>query len=96
MYELQSLLKHKVRVITTDGRLFEGTLQASDRQTNLIMSECLERIIDDDDEDNQEIPLGIYLLRGDTVVCVGEVGDEPDVDWKTVRGAKLKGTKNPL
>lgn len=46
-------------------------------------------------EDAQEIELGVYVIRGDSVVCVGEI--ESKVDWTTINTAcELKGTKNPL
>lgn len=62
------------------------------------MSGCIERVIypDDDDEENQEIPLGLYVMRGGNVVCIGEVDDAVEIDWRSIRGAELKGTKNPL
>lgn len=96
MYELTSILHKRVRVITTDGRLFEGVLQGCDKQSNVVISSCVERVIDEDDEDNQELDLGIYFLRGGMVVCVGEIDDDEKIDWLKIKGATLKDTKNPL
>ncbi|CUM53099.1 unnamed protein product [Debaryomyces tyrocola] len=99
MSSLKEFLEKKVRVITTDARLFEGTLQGFDNSTNVIINNCIERLIyPDEEDDNQEIHLGLYLMRGGNIVCIGEVDDtiEADIDWTKVKGETLKGTKNPL
>lgn len=57
----------------------------------------MERIIEQtDEEDNQEIPMGLYMMRGGNVVCIGEVDEDVEFDWTKVKGDELKGTKNPL
>ncbi|CAK7894921.1 U6 snRNA-associated Sm-like protein LSm8 [[Candida] anglica] len=97
MSSLKEFLEKKVRIISTDARLFEGTLQGFDNSTNIIVSNCIERIIyPESDEETQEIPMGLYLLRGGNIVCIGEVEDPDPVDWSTIHGDDLKGTKNPL
>ena len=86
-------------VITTDARSFVGTLEGYDKSTNILLSNCIERIIyPEEDEENQEVPLGLYLLRGGNVVCVGEIDADLDskIDWLKVQGSVLKDTKNPL
>lgn len=40
--------------------------------------------------------LGVYLLRGGSVVCIGEVDEMADIEWMKVTGDELKDTKNPL
>lgn len=85
----------RVRVITTDGRLFEGILESFDHSTNIIISNTLELLVYPDGE-NQIIPLGVYLLRGGNVVCIGEVDTSIETDWMAVHGCQLKSTKNPL
>lgn len=82
-------------MITTDGRLFEGNLECFDHSTNLVISQTVEWIVHADEE-NEGLPLGVYLLRGGNVVCVGEVDETEGIDWMSVKGADLKGTKNPL
>ncbi|RLV85598.1 U6 snRNA-associated Sm-like protein LSm8 [Meyerozyma sp. JA9] len=83
-----------VRVITTDARLFEGILEGFDNSTNIILSSCYEHIIyEDEKEENQSIPLGVYFMRGGNVVCIGETSGE--VDFSKMKRT-LKGTKNPL
>lgn len=87
----------QVRIISTDARLFEGKLEGYDNSTNIVVSNCIERIVkvEGSAEEYQQLDLGVYLVRGTNVVCVGEV-DETDVNWPEVVGHKLKGTKNPL
>ncbi|KAM9899290.1 hypothetical protein OXX80_006957 [Metschnikowia pulcherrima] len=95
MSALKEYLEKKVRVITTDARLFEGTLSSFDHSTNIILSDTIERVIYPDGE-NQMLSLGVYLLRGGSVVCVGEVDELADIDWMEIHGEDLKDTKNPL
>lgn len=80
---------------TTDGRLFEGILLSYDHSTNMILADTIERVIYPDEE-NQMLLLGVYLLRGGTIVFAGEVDESEQIDWMTVKGQELKGTKNPL
>ncbi|KAK6461547.1 hypothetical protein DFJ63DRAFT_185137 [Scheffersomyces coipomensis] len=99
MSDLKDYIEKRVRVISTDARLFEGILQGYDKSTNIILSDCIERIIyPEPEEENQEIPMGLYLMRGGNIVCVGEVDEQQDdeLDWMKIKGENLKGTKNPL
>ncbi|RCK64779.1 U6 snRNA-associated Sm-like protein LSm8 [Candida viswanathii] len=103
MSDLKPFMGKKVHVITSDARFFEGILEGYDKSTNIILSNCIERIIyspdDEDAEDtNQEIPLGVYIMRGNEVVCIGEIDDElyGAINWQTLKGQPLKSTKNPL
>ncbi|KAM3122514.1 hypothetical protein CJJ07_000033 [Candidozyma auris] len=95
MSSLKDFLGKKVRIITTDARLFEGKLESFDHSTNLVISQTIERVIYPDDE-NDELQLGVYLLRGGSVVCVGEIDESVDVNWISVKGDDLKNTRNPL
>lgn len=50
----------------------------------------------EDDEPSQEVPLGLYIIRGDNVVVVGLV-DEPldeSINWAEVRGDTIGSTKH--
>lgn len=80
-------------MLTTDGRMFEGKLEGFDNATNVVISLCQEIIVSREEEP-KKYELGVYMVRGGTVVCIGEVTEE--VEWKDIRGDKLKGTKNPL
>ncbi len=86
-----------MKVITTDGRLFIGTLEGYDQTINLVLSATIERLFHPD-EPKTDISLGALCLRGDQVVCVGLVDEEAEtiVDYSKVFAEKLKSTKNPL
>jgi U6 snRNA-associated Sm-like protein LSm8 len=85
-------------VITTDGRTLIGTLISYDNTTNLILTETIERIIRqvDDEEESSQMDHGLYLVRGDTVVLVGGVDEELDasINWSKVNGDPIGGTKH--
>lgn len=62
------------------------------------MQTTIERVIRDpeDDEPSVEVPLGLYIVRGDNVCVVGLV-DEPldeSIDWTKVKGTAIGGTKH--
>ncbi|GMM37401.1 hypothetical protein DASC09_047260 [Saccharomycopsis crataegensis] len=91
----------RVSIITTDGRFFIGLLKFFDLSTNVVLQDTKEIIIKDiqDEEDQtQVIDLGVYLIRGDCMVCCG-LNDEQlenQIDWMTVEGEPLKTTKNKI
>lgn len=87
-------LVENVRVISTDGRLFQGKLEGFDNSTNIVISGCIEIVVKSSEEEFQQLEMGVYLLRGTNIVCIGEV--EGEVNWTNIEGDKLKGTKNPL
>jgi U6 snRNA-associated Sm-like protein LSm8 len=79
--------------MTTDGRIFVGTMDSCDNSANLVLSDAYERIIrsDEDPSPSSVEKLGVYLVRGDLVVVCGPVDEEleDDTDWTTVRGEPL-------
>ncbi|KAF2182477.1 Sm-like ribonucleoprotein [Zopfia rhizophila CBS 207.26] len=95
---LNAYINKKVCVITTDGRTLVGTLISCDQTTNLVLQNCVERIIrpPDDPEPSEEAPLGVYIIRGDTVAVCGKVDEALDasIDWSKVRGEAIGGTKH--
>ena len=92
----------KVSVLTLDGRTLVGTLESCDGSMNLVLSSAIERIIrprvDDPEDDvpSEEVSLGLYIVRGDSVAVCGRVEEEIDtsIDWTKVRGEVLGGTKH--
>ncbi|KAF7931372.1 uncharacterized protein EAE98_002552 [Botrytis deweyae] len=95
---LSSYVNKKVLILTADSRTLVGTLLSCDQQTNLVLSQTIERIIrpPEDIEASIEVPHGLYLIRGDNVVVVGLVDEELDdsINWVEVRGAVIGGTKH--
>ncbi|CAI5759848.1 unnamed protein product [Candida verbasci] len=97
MSDLIFFKSKRVAVITSDARFFEGILEGYDKQTNIILCKCNEIIIEqNDNEDNQVIESGVYIIRGNEIVCIGEIDVDKEIDWLKIKGWPLKGTKNPL
>ena len=71
-----------VLILTTDGKVYTGTLQSYDAMTNLILTSAEERIFSAD-MPVQKVPLGLFVIRGDTVCVVGEVDVSLDqgIEW---------------
>ncbi|PWI74794.1 hypothetical protein PCL_08108 [Purpureocillium lilacinum] len=90
--------EEKVLIVTADSRVLVGTLTAADNSTNLVLNDAVERIIrePDDPEPSVEVPLGLYLVRGDGVCSVGLVDEKLDdsINWTEVKGATIGGVKH--
>ncbi|KAH8204817.1 hypothetical protein TruAng_001006 [Truncatella angustata] len=88
----------KVVILTVDSRMLVGKLESFDNSTNLVLSGAVERVIraHDDAEDSEQVPLGLYIVRGDNVCVVGLVDEkiENDIDWSKVRGNPIGTTKH--
>ncbi|KAK4457610.1 hypothetical protein QBC42DRAFT_278680 [Cladorrhinum samala] len=101
---LNSYVEKKVCIITTDGRSLVGTLAAHDNTTNLVLTNTVERVIRQPDgegggdagEPSAEVPLGLYLIRGENVCLVGLVDEALDdsINWTEVKGAVIGTTKH--
>lgn len=50
----------------------------------------------DDPEPSAEVPLGLYLVRGDNVVTIGLVDEALDasINWTLVKGNVIGGVKH--
>ncbi len=63
-----------------------------------VLQEAHERVIrtPDDDEPSVQVPLGLYLVRGDNVCTVGLVDEKLDesIDWTAVKGSAIGGVKH--
>lgn len=101
LYPMSSLLLtylDVIRVITVDGRTYQGTLLCIDNSTNLVLTNAEERIIQpqDSDRDNEVTDPGVILLRGDLVLMCGLVDEEMDaeIDWTKVRGGPITTTRH--
>lgn len=62
------------------------------------LSNTHERVIQtpDSGEPSVEVPLGLYLVRGDNVCTVGLVDEKLDgeINWSEVKGAAIGGIKH--
>ncbi|KAI5476351.1 U6 snRNA-associated Sm-like protein LSm8 [Pseudohyphozyma bogoriensis] len=88
---LQSYVDKKVLVITQDGRTIVGELKGFDQTTNVILSNSLERVFSID-EGVEEVPLGLYIVRGDNITLIGEVDEavEKTIDLSEVRAHPIQ------
>lgn len=64
--ELDQFVNRVISVITGDGRNIIGTLKGFDQTINLVLSGSHERVYRADTGVTQ-IPLGLYIVRGDNV-----------------------------
>jgi U6 snRNA-associated Sm-like protein LSm8 len=63
-----------VMVVTSDGRVIVGNFVGHDQVQNLILKEAHERVFSED-ADVERVPLGLYVVRGDTVCLIGDFDD---------------------
>lgn len=63
---LAELKDKTVNVVTTDGRNIIGLLRAYDQVQNLVLQNSYERVFSDITGVLQQ-PLGLYIIRGDTM-----------------------------
>ncbi|KAK0630144.1 hypothetical protein B0T17DRAFT_589745 [Bombardia bombarda] len=95
---LNQYVEKKVCIITTDGRSLVGQLASYDNTTNLVLKNTVERVIRsaDDGEPSAEVPLGLYIIRGENVCLVGLVDEALDasINWTEVKGAPIGSTKH--
>lgn len=77
MSSLQGYVDRRVLVVLQDGRVIIGTLAGYDQKSNVVLSDSKERVYSTD-EPVEEIPLGLYLVKGDQIVLIGELDLEKD------------------
>jgi len=79
-----------VLLILQDGRTIIGTLSGFDQRSNIILSNSTERVYSAD-EAVEEVPLGLYLVKGDMIMVIGEIDAEKDatIDLSTIRADPL-------
>ncbi|CAL9731842.1 sm-like protein LSm1 [Monosporozyma unispora] len=68
-----SSVDRKIFVLLRDGRLLFGVLRTFDQYANLILQHCTERIYLTDKNQYCEEDRGIFMIRGENVVMLGEV-----------------------
>ncbi|KAL4333013.1 hypothetical protein GQ457_07G030890 [Hibiscus cannabinus] len=68
---LASYLDRKLLVLLRDGRKLMGTLRSFDQFANAVLEGACERVIVGDLY--CDIPLGLYVIRGENVVLIGEL-----------------------
>uniref|UniRef100_A0A0D6RB41 U6 snRNA-associated Sm-like protein LSm1 n=1 Tax=Araucaria cunninghamii TaxID=56994 RepID=A0A0D6RB41_ARACU len=68
---LATYLDKKLLVLLRDGKKLVGVLRSFDQFANVVLENTLERIIVGDLY--SDIPLGLYVIRGENVVLIGEL-----------------------
>jgi len=95
---LKEYLNNVVRIITIDGRTYQGFLAAIDNQTNLVLTHTEERVIQtaESGKDNEITEPGLIMIRGDLVLLCGLVDEQMDseIDWMKVKGGPIGSTKH--
>lgn len=71
---LASYLDKKLLVLLRDGRKLIGILRSFDQFANAVLENALERVIVGDLY--CDLPLGLYVIRGENVVLIGELDPE--------------------
>lgn len=77
-----------------DGKKVLGILRSFDQFANLILEDAKERIIVG--KEFAEVPLGLYVVRGENVVLIGEVDEtrDPPQDLKRVSETEIRQAQN--
>ncbi|KAH9378222.1 U6 snRNA-associated Sm-like protein LSm1 [Haemaphysalis longicornis] len=71
-------LDKKLLVFLRDGRTLIGYLRSIDQFANLVLHQTIERI--HVGKQYGDIPRGIFVIRGDNVVLLGEIDEEKEKD----------------
>ena len=58
-------------VVLRDGRKIIGLMRSFDQFANIVLEQACERIIID--KRFADVPLGLYVIRGENVVLIGEM-----------------------
>mmetsp|Transcript_44139 Transcript_44139/g.115993 ORF Transcript_44139/g.115993 Transcript_44139/m.115993 type:complete len:136 (+) Transcript_44139:56-463(+) len=74
-------LDKRMLVQLRDGRKIIGLLRSFDQFANVVLEEAVERIIVD--KRYADVPLGLYVIRGENVVLLGEMDDAKEAHATT-------------
>ncbi|KAG1876325.1 hypothetical protein F4604DRAFT_693422 [Suillus subluteus] len=90
MSSLQGYVDRRVLLILQDGRAIVGVLAGYDQKSNVVLSDSKERIYSID-EGVEEVELGLYLVKGDMIVLIGEIDEAIDqaVDLASIRAEPI-------
>jgi len=81
-------LDQRIMIVLRDGRHLVGNLRTFDQYSNMVLDDALERSFHSTDKKNSDdekhityftdVPLGMYIVRGDSIVLLGQVGSEEE------------------
>ncbi|CAF0808487.1 unnamed protein product [Didymodactylos carnosus] len=91
---LDSFMNKPVNIVTNDGRIIIGTLKGFDQTINLILDDSHERVFSSTDG-VEHVLLGLYIVRGDNVVLIGEIDEEVDksINFSQIKAEPLSAAK---
>ena len=75
-------LDKKLLVMLRDGSKILGTLRSFDQFANIVLQDAVERIIVG--SSYSDIHLGLYIVRGENVVLMGEVDEATETQGLTM------------
>jgi len=86
MSSLAGYVDKRVLMVLQDGRTIVGTLAGFDQRSNVVLSNSTERVYSLA-EGVEEVPLGLYLVKGDMILLIGEIDEEKDasIDPSSIR-----------
>lgn len=87
---VQGYVDRRVLLVLQDGRAIVGVLAGYDQKSNVVLSDSKERIYSID-EGVEEVELGLYLVKGDMIVLIGEIDEAIDqaVDLASIRAEPI-------
>lgn len=95
---LYEQLDKLVLVCLRDGRNFFGWLRSFDQYANLILDNTVERLTVENSY--TDIPIGIFVIRGENVMLLGEVDEERELkigtSMKEVTEPEIRKTLSAL
>lgn len=71
-------LDKRIMIVLRDGRHLVGKLRSFDQFMNLILEDTCERVLLTGKF--CDFPLGLYIVRGDNIVLLGEIDAERETD----------------
>ncbi|KAI6654981.1 U6 snRNA-associated Sm-like protein LSm1 [Oopsacas minuta] len=77
---LVEFVDKKVLTLLRDGTIYIGFLRTFDQYGTIILHKTIERIYIN--EEYGEIPLGVFLIRSENIVLIGEIDSENEYPQK--------------
>jgi len=71
-------LDKRIMIILRDAKHLCGKLRSFDQFLNLVLEDTVERVLLKNEY--CDVPLGLYIVRGDQIVLLGEIDDEKEAN----------------
>ncbi|KRZ73777.1 N-alpha-acetyltransferase 38, NatC auxiliary subunit [Trichinella papuae] len=87
---LEPFLEKLVSIITGDGRHIVGIMKGFDQTINLVLEDSHERVYSMN-HGVEQVPLGLYVIRGENIAVVGEIDEDLDkrLDLENIKANSL-------